>query len=394
MSIRTVLAVALALAALCWWLRAGPTQAPTSIAVGASSTAATHDSKVAISIVDAVHKPGAASDRSVRQDATPAARAERPCSVRLVGLDPNVPWTAPLQWRFRSGNRLGKELRAVDAQGASSFVPPAGAGHLESLHFRANDPAYRLADGKQRATLARGETRDIVVQPIGLLQGFAHDPFGYGTRARVQAFRRQPNGQLGALVAATQAKPNGSFRLRVPAAVDVRVVADSAQYQARVGHGQMGGLLLELEEESEVSDDDTFSSGADMWPTGSLLPASTPARCAHGQSQELPCLQLRAGSELTGRLATADGRPIAKVLVFAYPANRAEPGSWKALHWLHGSGLVRGGCARTNAEGYFALALAPGVPFVIATTDEAAQLRIGGPQVTAMAPGFVELFVP
>lgn len=396
MGTRILLVLVVIATTLCCWLGFGsdPTQRPirAAIAVDPSTLAG----KVARSGVGLVREANLASLSIARHEAICTAPAESRCCVRLVGLLPGVPWSAPLQWRFRTGNQLAKLSRSVDAEGVSLLLPPDGAEQLESLHFRANDLAYRLVAASSRETLKVGKTLDLAVEPIGILRGAVVGPdgVGIGIGARVLAFRSLPNGRLGPLVAATSARSYGYFALRVPAAVDVRVVADGSMPQARAITGQVGGLLLEIEDDLDGCSDDSFSGAAELAGDARWLPAQLVARCAHGQSRELPTMRLRPRTMLTGRLVTSSGSAGNRVQVYAYPAHRTTAGRYDKLVLVHPGVLVRGGTARTDRSGRFTLQVAPGVPFVISTVDERSRVLPVGPCVTATAPGHVELVRP
>lgn len=383
----------MAIAAIYAWCCAGRAGVPTAMATAAARGGASSAARVVSKLRETVPNNARASEAAVRRDATPAAPAGLPCTVRLIGLRANVPWTVPLKWLYLAGREVIKEHRGVDAQGMSYYSPPADVQSLRLLQIKGADPAYRLDYSEARvAALARGETLDLVAEPIGVLHGLVRSPDGGGMGARVRAFRWLPNAQIGPLVAAAMTKPDGSFRLRVPAEIRLLVVADDANHTFRVEHGQTGSLLLELEEhDSDVSHDDYRWSTRSMSINIQLLPASMHVSCEHAESRELPDMQLREAVGLAGTVTNARGRPVAESFVSACPVAQAAAGSYRALHWLPGIGAVRGGVARTDGDGRFWMSLAPAVSFVMRTSDSEQVLPAGAPRTMAMAPGYVEL---
>ncbi|MCU0866449.1 MAG: hypothetical protein MUC36_21915 [Planctomycetes bacterium] len=402
MRVRTIAGVVLGGLILAWWTLVDPQSfapqrldlVPAMDAPGDGSSPAPFMASVsrsASSSADAVAAP--ARDPVA---IPPTARAPV-CILTLVGIDPAVPWTGRLQIQFSLGQaRISCDV-AVDAHGVARLHVPIGAPSLQNVIFDAEDSNYRLVDPERRIeSIAAGGAVEIVVEPVGVLRGRVLGPDGNGFAARVQAFRWDASEPQQSPLASGFAKPDGSYSLRLPPALQVLLVADAALQQARVGNGPAGGLLLALEEEEGEADtdDSRLFEGSGAVVDQRLLPAWTRMVAVHGEPRHAPDLHLGAAARLTGRLTGAGGQPVAGVELRAQPAGTALRSWHPLLRWSPTHGIVRSGAARTDVDGGFCFWWMPGASFTVVATGEDPLLLAGEPSATATAPGHLELVAP
>lgn len=313
-------------------------------------------------------------------------------TVQLTGIDPAVPWTAPLQFVFQERFQA---TGTVDSHGLCRFLPPPMARRpgIQNLRLVAEDENYRLEHSYQGTDALQqfGHTEFAVV-PIAQLRGHVLGPDGNGLAARVRAFAVDADGPRQALLGRTESAPDGSYTLRVPPATPVLLLAEATvALQAPFGPLAESPMLLGFGASTSVDDlaePDRRTARLD------LLPATQRAEGVRNAPRTVPDLRLAATSQLTGRATFVDGRPLAFVDVVARPV-WATGAAWRdRLYWSPTDGLVPGNAARTDERGNFALPLQPGVRCVVMATAEDPVLLAGEPSAITTAPGHVELQAP
>jgi hypothetical protein len=328
----------------------------------------------------------------VRVNRATAADPSRHCTLRVIGIDPRVPWTAELLAEFGPAEQRRVVRVPVDAHGVGRLPLPIGVVSLPQLTIGAEDPHYRLVGPHRRiGSAAAGDSIEVAVEPIIAIRGRVLGPNGNGWVARVQAFAVDAMGPLPAVLAATTAAPDGTYALRLPPDAQVLLVADCvpARGIVRVETGQAGGLLVALEEEADAGD-----PGQPEWLSEELLPASTWVVPVHGEANEAEDLLLGVPSTLTGRLMLASGQPLAGALVMAQPAGALERSLGDSMSWSPVYGAVRGSRVRTSVDGRFRFALAPGLAFLVRAIGDDPLLLAGEASAAVIAPGHLELVVP
>ena len=336
------------------------------------------------------------ADASPTREAVATADAEPApleWTVQLTGLDPSIPWTAPLRLVFEE--RLPVHGQ-VDHEGTWRFSPPTFARLPGVQHMRlvADDDHYRLDQPRQRTdglqTTGRAE---FAVFPIGLLRGRVLGPDGKGAAALVSAFAWQGNAPTRPLVGRVETGPDGDYVLRVPPTVPLLLVAEAllGSNSQPWSIAPLPPRTFDLGESASLSD---LSLPDRNERRDDLVPAAARSEAARNGARTVPDLHLGAAAVLQGRAMLADGQPLTEVDVVAVPAAPTTTGWHRDLHWSTTEGLLPGARARTDARGVFALRLPAGVAFTVMATTQTPLLLAGEPQATASAPGFVELVAP
>ncbi len=389
---RTLAALGTVAAWVLWWQwpsQVAPLDASIDPASRSANTAATAQA-------NGDHRPAAPPDDRTRREAVATAGTAPGAGewvVRLVGIDPVMPWTAPLRFVFQDRAQL---QATVDAHGECRFMPPALARDpgTQNLQLFANDDHYCLEHSYLfMASLQETGTAEFAVYPIARLRGRVLGPDGRGLVARVSAFRCDASGPRTPLLAHTTSEPDGGYVLRVPPAVPLLVLAEAMAVAAPslLGPTPQPMPLFDFGGAPSL---DGISATDDRPARTDLLPATARCEGTLATPRTLPDLRLGATAALDGRVTLADGRALAGIDVHAQPA-WATAAAWRHdQHWSPTDGLMSGATARTDERGAFTLRLAPGVPFRVRAAAADLLLLAGEPGVIASAPGFVELAVP
>lgn len=322
-------------------------------------------------------------------DALPAAEE---WAIQLVGIDPSVPWTAPLQLVLEERARVEC---AIDANGACRFVPPAYAllPGVHNLRLLTSESNYRLEQAYQQLEpLRRTRRAEYRVYPAAVLQGRVRAPTGEGVLASVSAFVLRPEGPTEPLLSRTTSDMDGRYELRVPPGVSLLVIAEAVTQSAllpwQVARPQGIFELERSDSLDEMSMPDLLQARTD------LLPATARAQGAHGSPRLVDDLWLGATAPLTGTLTLLDGRPLRDAEVVAVPV-ALQARMWRANQfWVAGEGLLVGASTRTDAAGAFTMRLPSGRRFRVLGTSRDPLLLAGEPAQEAMAPGHLELVAP
>jgi hypothetical protein len=314
-------------------------------------------------------------------------------TMQLLGIDPAVPWTAPLVLVFE--NRMQLSI-AVDAQGTSRFVPPpfARLPGITNLLVIATDDHYILERAyHQTAPLQTTGRLELTVYQSSLVRGRVVGPGGTGIVARVSAFAWGENGPEDTLLARAESQPDGTYLLRVPPDVPLLLLGEALTDRSPLAwwSNQQSPMLLDFGKPVSLDEPREFDPRE---PRADLLPATLRAEAARLTTRTVADLVLTQAAPLTGRVTFADGRPLANVDVVAQPASTTTRPWHTNLHWSPTDGLHRGAQARTDERGAFTLQLPPGVPFLLTATTANPLLLAGEPSTVAGAPGFAELIAP
>ena len=346
----------------------------------------------------AASAPGRAepADREAVVLPDPMAFPSPEWTVRLLGIDPEVPWTAPLQLVFQDQF----DVRGfADAEGVFRFVPPAGARlpGITLIRLVAADPHYRVQPCVL-PTVGLQETgqQDFPVFPVARLRGRVLGPDGAGIAARVRAFVGDAAGPREPLLARTTADADGRYELRVPPGTPVLVLADAVHEDvaALLSSDQVPVLLRHLQARSP---DELLPDHRQ--PSRDLLPAGLRTEAMVREERVVPDLRLVRPASLSGTVTFADGRPWAAARVRAAPTATSVP--WHAhLYWSPLEGLVAGAEATTDDRGHFAMPLAPGVAMHLVvesarwrSPDVAASIVAAAPDEVAIVTAGTPLLV-
>jgi hypothetical protein len=368
----TFAAMALVLAgAIAWWWQAhhGPT--PTMAPADAGAPPAT--SPVAPATANA---PAAANDRTAALPAdhaaapaapsdttSPATQPPRPTLrlvVRLHGLHPGAPWTAPLHLDVDGRDEAAKAWLDHDAseqpddRGVATFVLPEWYSTATRMdgRLRAEDPHYASVEQRWEGTLDL--TRELVVdvQVMAVLTGRVVDDTRAPIRTvRLTTFARRDGQPVAPELTRAHTGQDGSYRLLVPPNVPLVVVATAMAGDRRRDGGR-----------------GAFGQPDNLRPE--LLPNHVLADGSIGVARELPDIVLARAALLRGTVHWFDGAPIAVAHVQATPHGGAvlRLGPNALVARTTDGHLVPGGSTVTDANGGFVLPAANGVAVDIAVT--------------------------
>jgi len=383
----TFAAIAVLLLALLWWQWPAGAVTPEHL----SGPAATDAGATASATAGDVDEP------SVEREALAAGADDerrggerKQWTVRLTGIDPNVPWTSKLTLIVEQRRYIDVE---IDADGVGTFEPPSMARNpaFQLLAVVANDPNYRVVRPRTRMDNLQMHGEDaFAVRPIAWLRGRVLRPEGLDTELRVRAFPLTDNGPAEAEVSRARPDPNGNYELWVPPNTPVLVLADALP----LASGPFSGFAPDPQRNPFHVDD--FFNEPQSFDTRvsqvQIVPANLVAEGSFGAPRDLADLVLSRAARLTGRVVLQDGAAVAGVHCITAPANGAQ--RWRDLmHWT-GSRVLVSPWSKTDANGQFSVWLPPGVPFQVTATSSNPLMLAGEPQQRASAPGHVQLTVP
>ncbi|HEX5051819.1 MAG TPA: sigma-70 family RNA polymerase sigma factor [Planctomycetota bacterium] len=298
----------------------------------------------------------------VTRDAVPLpdVMANTELQGRLVGLHPDVPWTAPLALRARSSDvQHEHEVELpVTADGMFAATLPAWFARDESveLQLRARDAFYLPVDARF-GLRALAQPIVVPVEPTGVVTGRVVDPRGIGVpAARVAAFLQPAESSRAAPAAAevhmrcsTNTDAGGNYRLQVPLAAPLLLLA-VPMHEASSGGRRMIG------EGGAIADDDTHRDD--------LLPANQRVTTRWGRVAEVPELQLHEPAYVTGSVTTGEGAPLVGVEMIWIHDTADGPALYDVslgnlMTWTDGS-TGRIALTKTDANGRFRLPATPG----------------------------------
>ncbi|HZN37974.1 MAG TPA: carboxypeptidase-like regulatory domain-containing protein [Planctomycetota bacterium] len=351
MKLKVLFGVAGVIAAICFLLpQLGP--ATTEAVPDAPTTAAS------VTVAEA-------SRRDAADAATaPQTRTEVPVPPglvlggQLVGLHPEVSWTAPIVLRATSrvadAEHEHEAKIAVAADGTFDMVLPAWSrqGTLD-LRLEARDPFYLPVDARFGSEVrTREQPISVNVEPTSVVVGKVVDPHGAGVpAARVGAFLPASDRFRGEVFmrCSTNTDANGTYRLQVPMATAVLLLA------LPMHEASLSGNRL-ITEDGAITDDNVHRDD--------LLPSSVRVVTRWGQVTEAPELRLVDPAYVTGSVTTGDGAPLAGVEVIWIHDTADGPALFdrqlgNLMIWSDGT-TGRIARARADANGRFRLPATPG----------------------------------
>lgn len=351
-----VLLVLLALVVV-WWCCGGSSVPPIAVA---APPAAGHDAAApAAAAIPQAEAPerSAANGRPEPASPDPAAAAAAVLRVRLRGVRPEAPWTAPLHLRLEGRDEAAdtwlehSAARAPGPDGVATFGVPAWvrSASRQKGRIEARDPNYLPL--LQRREEAPDLEHELVldVQAAGVLQGRVVDARGEGiAAARVRAFAMEGGVAVDRSLGGANTRADGGYRLQVPPDVPVLLVA------AALRPLQMSGLQV-VGQDGAIPDDGTVRDD--------LLPATLATRAGLGAPVSLADLVLPDAAVLNGVLVWSDGRPIAGARVWIEPREGQAFGiaDHVAAHALANGGLAPQAMRTTDGDGRFRLPAVAGV---------------------------------
>jgi len=312
--------------------------------------------------------------------------------IRLRGLHPDAPWTAPLGLSIDGRDEEKDALlqyahhgdRPAD-DGTCTFVLPAWvtSATQQKGRIEAKDPNYMPLEHRWEGSLDVGSEMGLDVQVVAVLEGRVVTMRGEPVAAaRVSAFAIRDGKPVDGRLAVANTGDDGLYRVRVAPGVPLLLLAtplEAVQLSGARFHRYDGGI-------------------ADLGVMRSdLLPAATNILGSVGQATRVPDLVLPDAAHVQGTVRWADGRPVAMATVWIH-ARDGEPlriSEKASVRPTSTGGFAPGTNATTDDAGRFRLPAQAGVRcrVMVARLDG---IEIVGDYITAdaMAPQDIDFRVP
>ncbi|MEO6595354.1 MAG: RNA polymerase sigma factor [Planctomycetota bacterium] len=296
----------------------------------------------------------------------PEGAAPRIVRCQLTGLDPNAPWSTPIEVRLPGGDEQEMRQLLPDEHGAFAIATPDRAGDAFAARIGAADPNYQDFELTVELSPSRHAEAayEIPVQPVAMIVGTVVDHHGEPVPCtRVSAFAwldgkpREPRH-------AANTAADGSFVLKMPMATELFLVA-LAMHEDQ-GKKQVAGRHGAIPDSGEPRDD--------------LLQTTARATCAFGARTDVGVLTLSQPAWITGELRDPQGRPVIGEFVHWCPSPQVTlelawdlqfvGTTWQDLMLVPGAKTDENGrfrlAARTGTKGtlYFAQSYQRFEPFV------------------------------
>lgn len=238
------------------------------------------------------------TDGTNAQDpAATAANATTPqLRVRLRGLHADMPWTEPLALYLQGGDGQARRSLFLMAQvqdGVARFALPDWTSELAATgRIEAEDGNYLPMRWALPQPLDPRRELQADVQVAAVLAGRVADANGAPVpAARIAVFAEQDGAPTDREIAHVNTCPDGSWRIAVPAAPSVYVVAVAMQAAPRRRHPAG----------EEVADDGQMRSD--------LLPAGASTAAAVAKTTTVPTMTLAPAAQVSGIVRWRNGEP-------------------------------------------------------------------------------------
>lgn len=274
--------------------------------------------------------------------------------VRLRGLHPDVPWTAPLRLTATDvEHNVAVEVR-IDGAGCATFPLPAWCRKAAYWFLTAEDPNY----ARLRLTwrdVAADEEQLVDVVALALFAGRVVDARGTPiASAAIDLFDLQNDVPGGRTLGSRTSADDGTFAVEAPHEQPVVVIARGP-----------GGTHLR--------------------------PAQVQATGHIGAPTHLPDLVLGDGALIEGTIVWSDGTPVTNATVKAGQQDGARLGA--DVLWL-ADGRVGQALARTDDRGQFCLAMPQGAAVDVELVQIERHRLFGILQAHVVAPRRIEWTIP
>lgn len=238
------------------------------------------------------------TDGTNAQDAaTTATNVDTPeLRVRLLGLHADMPWTEPLALYLQGGDGTARRSLFVMAKvqdGVATFALPDWTQELAATgRIEAEDGNYLPMRWALPTPLDPRSELQASVQVAAVLAGRVVDGNGAPVpAARIAVLAEQDGAPTDRELAHVNTCPDGSWRLALPAAPSVYVVAAAMQPAPRRRHPAG----------EEVADDGQLRSD--------LLPAGASTRAAVATTTNVPPFTLATAAQVSGIVRWRNGEP-------------------------------------------------------------------------------------
>lgn len=245
------------------------------------------------------------TDATNAQD--PAANATTPqLRVRLRGLHADMPWTEPLALYLQGGDGQARRslfMMAKVQDGVATFALPDWTSELAATgRIEAEDGNYLPMRWALPQPLDPRRELLASVQVAAVLTGRVVDGNGAPVPAtRIAVFAEQDGAPTDREIAHVNTCPDGSWRLALPGAPSVYVVAAAMQAAPRRRHPAG----------EEVADDGQMRSD--------LLPAGASTVAAVAKTTNVPTFTLATAAQVSGIVRWRNGEPFFGATVQVQP---------------------------------------------------------------------------
>lgn len=310
----------------------------------------------------------------------PAANATTPqLRVRLRGLHPDMPWTEPLALYLEGGDGQARRslfLMAKVQDGVATFALPDWTQELAATgRIEAEDGNYLPMRWALPKPLDPRRELLAEVQVAAVLAGRVVDGNGAPVPAvRIAVFAQQDGAPTDREVAHVNTCPDGSWRLALPAAPSVYVVAAAMQPAPRRRHPAG----------EEVADDGQMR--------GDLLPAGASTAAVVAATTNVPTFTLATAAQISGIVRWRNGEPFFGATV------QVQPRDGTTLTLAHGVVVQRHAdgrlspvvSTRSEPDGRFGLPVLAGAHCdvqLVDLGDDGDHMLLAREPVRAVVPG-------
>lgn len=314
-----------------------------------------------------------------RLDAAPPAAASQgvPLRVRLRGLHPAAPWTAPLRLDLdgRDGDGASLEHDAAgtpDGDGVVTFQVPGWIATATAQQGRltARDDHYQDVARHWRGPPDTTQELLVDVQVVATLLGRVVDGRGQPVEAaRVTAYAHRDGQPAGGAVGRTNSGPDGTFRLMAPPDTTTFVLVAPMRASRRADTGDLRDDLL---------------------PTGLVTTTTV------GQPRQLGDLVLAQAAQLSGTVQWQDGGviPFARVRVLPQAGQRFTLDERAVVQRLADGRLAPLAAIDAGDDGRFTLPALAGAAVEVAVTQLPTARLLGSFTLPAVAPQQLSFVLP
>ncbi len=310
----------------------------------------------------------------------PAANAANPqLRVRLRGLHPDMPWTEPLALYLEGGDGTARRslfLMAKVQDGVATFALPDWTQELAATgRIEAEDGNYLPMRWALPKPLDPRRELLAEVQVAAVLAGRVVDSTGAPVPAtRIAVFAEQDGAPTDREIAHVNTCPDGSWRLALPGAPSVYVVAAAMQPAPRRRHP----------DGEEVADDGQLRSD--------LLPAGTNTAATVATTTTVPTFTLATAAQISGIVRWRNGEPFFGATV------QVQPRDGTTLTLAHGVVVQRHAdgrlspvvSTRSEPDGRFGLPVLAGAHCdvqLVDLGDDGDHMLLAREPVRAVVPG-------
>lgn len=310
----------------------------------------------------------------------PAANATNPqLRVRLRGLQPDMPWTEPLALYLEGGDGQARRslfLMAKVQDGVATFALPDWTSELAATgRIEAEDGNYLPMRWALPKPLDPRRELLADVQVAAVLAGRVVDSTGAPVPAtRIAVFAEQDGAPTDREIAHVNTCPDGSWRLALPGAPSVYVVAAAMQAAPRRRHP----------DGEEVADDGQLRSD--------LLPAGTSTAATVAKTTTVPTFTLATAAQISGIVRWRKGEPFFGATV------QVQPRDGTTLTLAHGVVVQRHAdgrlspvvSTRSEPDGRFGLPVLAGAQCdvqLVDLGDDGDHMLLAREPVRAVVPG-------